>query len=154
MCSKSVDPAGRTQHSWRDIFPAGRTGDLFVENVMDGHRVGRNRPPRIDHQCATLIVDGPSSTVFKDHILPADLADVIRSVAGRFQIDDANAGCRRCLLFSRPSVVAMLLVRSGRYGFLSACSSRALFRPLRPIPVIEAVGSNYLVQQGIARHFE
>lgn len=100
MCSKSVDPAGRTQHSWGDIFPLGRAGDLFVENVMDGHRVGRNRPSWIDHQRATFIVDGPTSMVFKDHILPPDLANVVRSIAGRFQIDDANAGCRHCFLSS------------------------------------------------------
>lgn len=84
--------ACRLEHIGRHVAPERRTGNVAVNDVMDRHRYGRDRPPGVDEQRPALVVDRPAAIFHLDHILPADFANVVRrrARAGRLKIYDAD----------------------------------------------------------------
>ncbi|KQV36336.1 hypothetical protein ASC96_28075 [Rhizobium sp. Root1204] len=58
--------------------------------MMDSHGFRRNRSTWIDHQRTALSIEFPSPVPTLDHILPADLADILRPITSRLQIDHAD----------------------------------------------------------------
>ena len=57
----------RPQYAGRDVPPEGRAGDMCVENMMDGHRLGRDRPPWIDEARAPFVCLARYSTCERLH---------------------------------------------------------------------------------------
>ena len=103
MGGKRFDPVRGTQDSRCDIFPERRVGDMAVKDVMDRDRVGRHRTAGIDQKCTAVLVDLPSSVCPLGDILPADLADVVRSVAAGLEVDDADGGIAHVEVLTRRS---------------------------------------------------
>lgn len=68
---------------------------MGIEDMMNGDRIRRHRTPRINQPCTTVIRDVPGSIVPEHHILPPDLANIVRPIPAGLQIDDANpSSCR------------------------------------------------------------
>lgn len=94
MRRQCVNPTIGAQDAWCDFFPVRRVCNLFIENMMDRYCFGRDRPARIDQQRAALIRQCPAPVIIENHVLPADLADVVapfpalsRSTTGTWVVD-------------------------------------------------------------------
>lgn len=82
----------RAQDSWCSRFPERGAGNVGIEDMVDGHCLCGNQPPRVDEERAALIVETPAAIIVADDILPSDLSDVIRAVASRLKINHPNSG--------------------------------------------------------------
>lgn len=100
LCSQCDDTAVGAQDAQRHLFPVGRINDLVIENMVNRHRLGGDWPSAVDEARAPLLGYHPPITVIENHILPANLADVVCAIAGGFEINDANAGRRHWRRFS------------------------------------------------------
>ena len=91
MGRQRLDLALWLQDAGRDLPPEWRAGDVGVDDVVDSHRLGRNRATGIDQSRPASFIDAPTAVRAERDVLPADLADVVRAVSGGLQIDDADA---------------------------------------------------------------
>ena len=90
MGGESSNSTGRLQDGCRDLLPERSAGHLGIEDVMNSHCLGGDRSARIDEQGCALVVQTPASVRFEHDILPSDLADVVRTVPGSFEVYDTN----------------------------------------------------------------
>ena len=95
MRGQGCDIPVRAQYGRGDLSPEGRAGDMRVENVMNGDRVGRHGTPGIDETGSGFAIETPATVGIASQILPADLAHVVRAVPARLEVDDADARGRR-----------------------------------------------------------
>ena len=64
---------------------------MFIEDVLDGDGVRRYGTAWVDQICTGLGVKPPHEVFALAQVLPTDLADVIRAVSTRLEIDEADA---------------------------------------------------------------
>ena len=64
---------------------------MRIKYVMHGHGVGRHGTAWIDQECTGLALEPPHMVSASAQVLPPDFAYVIRAVATRLEIDDADA---------------------------------------------------------------
>jgi len=91
MRAQRQNAAFRPKDLRRDRLPERRTADLLIEDVMDGHGLPGDGPPRVDQAGSPCVDQAPEAVVPLLDILPADLANVVRAVSGCCQVDDADA---------------------------------------------------------------
>jgi hypothetical protein len=80
----------RSQNAGGHFLPEWRVGNLPIENMMDGHRLRRNRATGIDEKRAPFGVDHPSPRSVQHNVLPADLANIIWAVSGGFEVNNPD----------------------------------------------------------------
>ena len=81
----------RAKDGRRDGLPVAGVLNPLVQNVVDRHGVGRNRPAGIYETGAARHIQTPWAGPVTHNVLPPDLADVLRAGSGRLQVDDADA---------------------------------------------------------------
>ena len=86
---------------------------MLVEDMMHGHGVRRHGPAWIDQKRAGLAIEPPHLVVASAQVLPADLANVVRAVATRLEIDDADAKLVRlhAVIIDAAALITMAIKR-------------------------------------------
>lgn len=83
----------RSKYLRRYLAPEWCVCDVGIHNVMHCYRHRRDWSARIHKAGPAVIIYSPATVRAEHHVLPADLAHVMRGRpgSGRLQIDDANA---------------------------------------------------------------